>query len=80
MMDHMVVCNVVEEKPPLPAEEISIYSCSCSALKVPLLSSVMRKVRRGMMEISNHYNCIEEFISTGKAEIRNDEHQCVTPS
>jgi len=49
-------------------------------LKVPLLSSVMRKVRRGMMEISNHYNCIEEFISTGKAEIRNDEHQCVTPS
>lgn len=50
----MIVRDVVEEETPSPAEEGSIYSGYRSTEERPLLASVVRNARVGMVEICQH--------------------------
>jgi hypothetical protein len=43
MVDHMVVCYVVQEKSALPAQDWPVHGGSSTALEVPSFSSVMRQ-------------------------------------
>ncbi len=52
----MIMSNVVEEETTLPSKEGSINGSSGAALKIPLLSAVVRQGRIRMVEISDHDN------------------------
>lgn len=56
MVDYMVVCNVVQEKPPLPAKNWPIDGGSGAALKVPLACTVMWHHGISVMKVCNHDN------------------------
>lgn len=54
VMDNMIVCNVVQEETPLPAQEGPVDSAGCAALEGPCSLSVMRKSFVRVMEIGYH--------------------------
>jgi len=54
MMDNMEVRDIMQKKPPLPAEKGSVDCCSSTTLIVPLPFSIMREVWVRMVKVCDH--------------------------
>lgn len=61
MMYHMIVGDIVQEEPALPAQEVPVDGGSCTALVVPFLSTIMWQERIGVMQIGDHDEPMGDF-------------------
>lgn len=58
MMNNMIVGDIMKEEAALPSKKIPVDGCSRSTLEVPLPPTIMGQQRIGVMEVSNHNDCI----------------------
>lgn len=54
MVDDVVVGYIMQEKSPLPSQEVTVHCAGCAALKGPFLLAEVWQLRVGVMEICDH--------------------------